>query len=135
MNVVTSVSQHDSCKIWMDGLKSKATKTAYALHVSLFCRFYHTNPDEIVRVKPEELKDMIIKYALELKRKSKNTAGKPKRGETSVNSIKTYFVGIKSFLDEHEISLPWKKIARYYPDEVSNDYRSYTRQEISNFCL
>jgi integrase len=74
---------------------------------------------------------MVIKYVLELKKKSKNTAGKPKRGETSVNSIKKYTAGIKSFLDEHEISLPWKKIARLYPEEVTNDYRSYTRQEIS----
>ena len=74
---------------------------------------------------------MVIKYVLELKKKSKNTAGKPKRGETSVNSIKKYVAGIKSFLDEHEISLPWKKIARFYPEEVTNDYRSYTRQEIS----
>ena len=74
---------------------------------------------------------MVIKYVLELKQKSKNTAGKPIRGETSVNSIKTYVAGIKSFLEYHEISLPWKKIASYYLEEVTNDYRSYTRQEIS----
>jgi integrase len=74
---------------------------------------------------------MIIRYVLELKKKSKNTAGKPKRGEISVNSVKMYLVGVQSFLDEHEISLPWNKIARYYPDEVTNEYRSYTRQEIS----
>ena len=85
----------------------------------------------LVRLKPGELKDMVIKYVLELKKKSKNTAGKPKRGETSVNSIKKYTAGIKSFLEDHEISLPWKKIARFYPEEVTNDYRSYTRQEIS----
>ena len=131
MNVVTSVYQYESCKLWIDSLRSKATKTAYSLHISLFCKFYHTNPDELVKVKPQELKDMIVRYVLELRKKSKNTAGKPKRGETSVNSIKMYLAGIKSFLDEHEISLPWKKIARYYPDEVTNDYRSYTRQEIS----
>jgi integrase len=131
MNVVTSVSQYESCKLWVDSLRSKSTKTAYTIHLSLFCRFYNTNPNELVRLKSGELKDMVIKYVLELKKKSKNTAGKPKRGETSVNSIKKYTAGIKSFLDEHEISLPWKKIARLYPEEVTNDYRSYTRQEIS----
>ncbi len=131
MNVVTSVSQYESCKLWIDSLRSKSTKTAYTIHLSLFCRFCNTNPNELVRLKPAELKDMVIKYVLELKKKSKNTAGKPKRGETSVNSIKNYTAGIKSFLDEHEISLPWKKIARLYPEEVTNDYRSYTRQEIS----
>jgi len=74
---------------------------------------------------------MIINYILELKKKSKYSAGKPRRGELSVNSIKLYLTGVQSFLDEHEISLPWKKIARFYPDEVTNDYRSYTREEIS----
>jgi integrase len=131
MNIVECVSQYDSCELWIDSLRSKATKTAYSLHISLFCKFYHTNPDDLVKVEPQELKDMIITYVLELRKKSKNTAGKPKRGETSVNTIKMYLAGVKSFLEEHEISVPWKKIARYYPDEVTNGYRSYTRQEIS----
>ena len=74
---------------------------------------------------------MVIKYVLELKRKSKNSAGKPIKGEISVNSIKTYIAGIKSFLEFHEINLPWKRIAKFYPEEVRNDYRSYTRPEIS----
>ena len=131
MNVAASIFQYESCKLWMDGLKSESTKIAYPIHLSLFHRFNHTNPDELIRLKPEQLKEMVIKYVLYLKKKSKNTAGKPKRGEISVNSIKTYVAGIKSFLNEHEISLPWKKIARYYPEEVTNEYRSYTRQEIS----
>jgi integrase len=132
MNVVTSLSLYESCKSWLDGLKSESTKKAYSVHVTLICRFYEITPDELVKIKPDKLKSMIISYILELKKKSKNTAGKPKRGEISVNSIKFYLVGIQSFLEEHEIVLPWKKIAkRYYPEDVSNDYRSYTRQEIS----
>jgi integrase len=131
MSVVERISQFDSCRLWIDSLKSKATKETYSVHISLFCKFYHTNPDELVKVEPLDLTGMAIKYVLELREKSKNTAGKPKRGETSVNSIKLYLAGVKSFLDEHEISLPWKKIARYYPDDVTNRYRSYTRQEIS----
>jgi integrase len=131
MNVAACISQYESCKLWIDGLRSKSTKTAYTTHVSLFCRFHLINPDELVRLKPEQLKEMVIKYVLELKKKSKNTAGKPIRGETSVNSVKTYVAGIKSFFEFHEISLPWKKIASYYPEEVTNDYRAYTRHEIS----
>ena len=131
MNVAAPVSQYEPCKLWIDGLRSNRTKTAYIIHLSLFCKFYNTNPDELVRLKLEQLKDMVIKYVLYLKKKSKNTAEKPIRGETSVNSIKTYLTGIKSFLEYHEISLPWKKIASYYPEEVTNDYRSNTKQEIS----
>ena len=82
-------------------------------------------------LKLEQHKQMFIKYVLQMKKNSKNTAGKPKRGEIYVNSVKTYVAGIKSFLEFHEISLPWKKIAKCYPEEVTNDYRSYTRNEIS----
>ena len=53
---------------------------------------------------------MTINYILELSKKSKNTAGKPKTGEISINSVKQYLAGIRSFLEDHEISLPWKKI-------------------------
>jgi site-specific recombinase XerD len=52
-------------------------------------------------------------------------------GEISANSIKLYLTGIQSFLEEHEITLPWKKLVKYCPEDVSNDYRAYTRQEIS----
>jgi hypothetical protein len=66
MNIATSLSLYESCKSWLDGLKTESTKKAYSVHVSLFCRFHHTNPDELVRLKPEELKDMVTKYVLEL---------------------------------------------------------------------
>ena len=68
------VSQYEPCKLWIDGLRSNRTKTAYIIHLSLFCKFYNTNPDELVRLKLEQLKDMVIKYVLYLKKKSKNTA-------------------------------------------------------------
>jgi integrase len=79
----------------------------------------------------KDLKDMIIKYVLNLKKAAKNSAGKPKCGQMSVNSIKTYVKGIKSFCEEHEINITWKKIFRYLPEDVTNQYRSYTRDEIS----
>ncbi len=132
MNVVASLSQYESCRSWLDGLKSGSTKRVYSVHVTLVCSFYKITPDELVKIKPDKLKSMMVSYILELKKKSKNTAGKPKRGEISVNSIKFYLAGVQSLLEEHEIVLPWKKIAKhYYPEDVSNDYRSYTRQEIS----
>jgi integrase len=82
-------------------------------------------------VNPNDLKDMIVKYVVYMKRTAKNLAGKPKRGQMSVNSLKIYIKGVKSFCDEHEINIPWKKISRYLPEDVTNEYRSYTRDEIS----
>jgi hypothetical protein len=59
MNLFTSVSQYQSCKLWIDSLKTESTKTGYTVHVSLFCRFYHTNPDELVKMKPDKLKHLV----------------------------------------------------------------------------
>jgi hypothetical protein len=92
MNVITSISRYKSCNPWLDGLRSESTKAVYAVHLSLFCKFYHTNPDDLVKRRPEELKQMVINYTLELRNKSKKIAGKPKMGEMSVNSIKQYIL-------------------------------------------
>jgi hypothetical protein len=70
---------------------------------------------------------MILNYIIHLKSKAKKHAGKPKTGELSVNSIKHNLKGIKSFL---EIALPWNKIAKFPPDDVTNSYRSYTKEEV-----
>ncbi|MDQ6862395.1 MAG: tyrosine-type recombinase/integrase [Thermoproteota archaeon] len=77
-----------------------------------------------------QLKTMVLNYIIHLKKMAKQSAGKPKKGELSVNSIKFYLAGVKSFLEFNEIALPWKKIAKFYPDDVTNSYRSYTREEI-----
>ena len=61
---------------------------------------------------------------------AKKYVSKAKRGEICVNSIKTYMMGIQSFLEFHEIALPWKKISRFYPPEIANNLRAYTKEEI-----
>jgi hypothetical protein len=73
---------------------------------------------------------MILNYIIHLKSKAKKSAGKPRKRELSVNSVKHYLDGVKSFLEFNEIALPWKKIAKFYPDDVTNSYRSYTKEEI-----
>jgi integrase len=78
----------------------------------------------------KQLKTMILNYIIHLKKVAKRSAGKPKRGELSVNSIKYYLTGVKSFLEFNEIALPWTKIAKFLPDDVTNSYRSYTKEEI-----
>ncbi len=39
-------------------------------------------------------------------------------------------MGIQSFLDFHEIALPWKKISKFYPSDIANNLRAYTKEEI-----
>jgi hypothetical protein len=39
-------------------------------------------------------------------------------------------MGIQSFLEFHEIALPWKKISKFYPPDIANNLRAYTKEEI-----
>jgi len=78
---------------------------------------------------------MVLNYIIHLKKNAKQSVGKAKRGEISVNSIRDYLHGIQSFLGFNEIMLNWKKIIKYCPEEVSNNLRGYTRERrLQNFC-
>jgi hypothetical protein len=51
-----------------------------------------------------------------------------------VNSIIAYLAGVQSFLESNDIVvLNWKKIAKYYPEQVTNNLRAYTKEEIAKF--
>src|SRR5215469_11519211 len=122
--------EYDACTLWLESLKSKSTLNAYTTHLSLFCKFHNMDPDQLIDLNVTQLKTMILNYIIHLKKVAKRSAGKPTRGELSVNSIKLYLIGVKSFLEFNEIALPWKKITKFYPDDVTNSYRSYTKEEI-----
>jgi integrase len=128
----SAVREYDACTFWLESLKSKSTLDTYSIHLSLFCKFHNTNPDQLIQLNNSgsQLKTMVLNYIMYLKKIAKRSAGKPKMGELSVNSIKLYLTGVKSFLEFNEIALPWKKIAKFYPDDVTNSYRSYTKDEI-----
>jgi hypothetical protein len=107
---------------------SPATKNAYKIHLSLFCKYPNIDPDSLIQLKkPEQIKNMVLNYIIHLKKNAKQSVGKAKRGEISVNS-RYYLHGIQSFLDFNEIMLNWKKIIKYCPEEVSNNLRGYTRE-------
>ena len=133
MSKLLQLIEYDPCKLWLESLKTKSTMDAYTIHLSLFCKFHNTDPDQLIKLNDSvtQLKTMILNYIIHLKKVAKRSAGKPKRGELSVNSIKHYLItGVKSFLEFNEIALPWTKIAKFLPDDVTNSYRSYTKEEI-----
>src|SRR6266702_5116826 len=132
MSVLLQLREYEACSLWLESIKSKSTLYAYTIHLSLFCKFHNVNPDQLIQFNNHagQLKTMILNYIIHLKRIAKKSAGKPRKGELSVNSIKLYLTGVKSFLEFNEIPLPWKKIAKFYPDDVANSYRSYTKEEI-----
>jgi integrase len=125
------LGNYNSCKIWLEGYNSQATKNTYKIHLSLFCKYHNINPDSLIQLKQEQIKIMVIDYIIHLKKNAKQSVGKAKRGEISVNSIKDYLTGIQSFLEFNDIILNWKKIVRYCPEKVTNHLRAYTREEIA----
>ncbi len=132
MSKLLQLREHDACTLWLESIKSKSTLNTYTIHLSLFCKFHNTDPDQLIQLSDSvtQLKTMILNYIIYLKKIAKLSAGKPRKGELSVNSIKLYLTGVKSFLEFNEIALPWKKIAKFYPNDVTNSYRSYTKEEI-----
>lgn len=125
------LESYDSCKLWLEEYSSTATKEIYKYHLLFFCKYHNVTPDTLLQLKSQEIKNMVLTYIIHLKKVAKQTAGKPKRGEISVNSIKLYLTGVQSFLESNEIMLNWKKIAKYYPKDVSNNLRGYTKEEIA----
>jgi integrase len=121
----------NSCKIWLEGYNSQATKKLYRIHLSLFCKYHNIDPDSLIQFKPEQIRIMVLNYIIHLKKNAKQSVGKAKRGEISVNSIRNYLAGIQSFLDFNEIMLNWKKIIKYCPEQLTNNLRAYTRDEIA----
>jgi integrase len=117
--------------MWLEGYNSPSTKKAYKIYLSLFCRYHNINPDSLVLLKVEQIKSMVLDYVIHLKRVAKQSSSKARTGELSVNSIKTYLTGVQSFLESNDIVLNWKKIAKYYPEQVTNNLRAYTKEEIS----
>ena len=86
----------------------------------MFCKYYNIDPDSLVRLKADQIKSMVVEYIVHLKKVAKKYVSKAKRGEICVNSIKTYMMGIQSFLEFHEIALPWKRI-KFYSADIANN--------------
>ena len=126
-----NIEDYTSCQLWLEGYNSQSTKRAYKIHLSLFCKYHDTVPDSLIQLNPEQIKTMVLNYIIHLKKVAKQSSEKPRSGELSVNSIKTYLAGVQSFLESNDIVLNWKKIAKYYPEQVSNNLRAYTREEIA----
>jgi integrase len=125
------LESYNSCKIWLEGYNSPSTKSVYKVHLSLFCKYHNIDPDSLIQLKADQLKTMVLNYIIHLRKNAKQSVGKAKRGEISVNSIKDYLAGLQSFFDFNEIMLNWKKIVKYCPEEVTNNLRAYTRDEIA----
>ena len=67
-NSVTEFENYDSCKMWLEGYNSPATEDAYKNRLTLFCRYHNVNPDSLVQLKPEQIKNTVLNYIVHLKK-------------------------------------------------------------------
>ena len=66
------LDSYNSCKIWLEGYNSQATKKLYRIHISLFCKYHNIDPDSLIQLKPDQIKIMILNYIIHLKKMQNN---------------------------------------------------------------
>ena len=51
------IENYKSCQIWVEGYNSSSTRKAYKTHLLLFCRYHNTDPDSLVNLKIEQIRN------------------------------------------------------------------------------
>lgn len=120
----------DAYEEWQLTLNSDETKDNYSNHLAYFCKFHSIKALDLQGMEPDEIKKLVVKYLLHLKKNAVETPGKLKHGELRVNSLIIYMSGVKSWLEHLEKPLPWKKINKMLPEQVMSEIRAYRREEI-----
>jgi hypothetical protein len=67
------IENYKSCQIWLEGYNLPSTKKAYRIHLSLFCKYHNTDPDSLIQLKPEQIKNMVLNYIIHLKKVAKQS--------------------------------------------------------------
>ena len=71
--------------------------------------------------------EMVEEYILHLIKKGSPTAGKPKKGRFSKNSIDDYTDGIKNYYKSWNIPVNWHNIK--FPEQCPTPYHAFTDDE------
>ncbi len=120
----------DPVSEWQELLRTDSTRKLYQMSLTSFCNFVNKTPVELLTLQKADLTQLIKSYVIHLKRLAVNTAGKPEKGQISVNSIPYYMAGVKSYLDTHGIELAWKSIKKFYPESINHTFRAYRLEEL-----
>jgi integrase len=128
------IDEYSSIRDFLAGCRSPFTSKGYKTALNKFfswaaATYEGFNPDASIRMKPDKLNPIVLQYAMHLKKVAKTTDDF-RRGEISVNSVMYYLSPIKSFYDNNDLTLSWKKIFRYVPEETVRHYHVYSKEEI-----
>lgn len=119
--------QHESSSdaecLFLNSIKSKATKSVYLIYLNRYLEFTHckTLNELIVQFKdPRDVERRVISFIIQLKEEGKN-----------YRSIRNYLTPIISFYKINDIMLNSKKINKFMPAETrAKKNRGYTHEEI-----
>ena len=106
--------------MFLESIKSEASKKVYLFHVNNFMKYYKLKDfDSIIALGKSELQKMVETYVIHLKK------------EISPNSMKGYLTPIRTFLEINDIDLNWRKIKRLYPLKIKvSGASAYTTEEV-----
>lgn len=101
----STLVKDDFClELVLASVQSDQTKRNIRSHVNQFVSFTgFKSAQQLLETDHKELRDRLIAYVLDLSKR------------ISPNSVPTYMMSIKIFLDTNDVELPWKKIKRFYP--------------------
>ena len=116
----------NSYRIFIEGLKSPVTKTAYSYALQKYMNYLKiTNPDDLLihQGNPKIIQDQIVEYMIQLK-------NPPHSLRYATRS--QYLVAVITYYDLNDVALSKKKIYRYLGEEERPiENRGYTTEEIA----
>jgi hypothetical protein len=100
---ILQLREYDACTFWLESLKTKSTLNAYTFHLSTFCKFHNTDPDELIQLSNSmaQLKTMILNYVIHLKKIAKQSAGKPRKEDILLVVVCNVNVSVKLSSCQH----------------------------------
>jgi integrase len=101
-----------SYTIFEESIRSPHTKKTYRFYMKKFLEFAKLKDfDDIIQLDPKTIEDIIIDYAIHLKRKHE-------LGAISPNAFQQRFSPIELFLIQNDIIINFKKIKKMFPRKV-----------------
>jgi len=99
-------TQH-SLLMFEESIKSEISRKKYVYLVKLFMEYHKIKDfDSIVKIDKKELQKLIETYVIHVKK------------NVNPNTVPTYLVPVRTFLEINDIELNWRKIKRFYPGKI-----------------
>ena len=120
LKTATKVKVDSTLEYLLASLKSPASKRTYEVSFRRFLRFTGMkNGQQILDTSHKKLTELVIGFVLQLAK------------EVNPNTVPTILATVRSFLEIHDIDLKWKKIKKFYPEQVKlSGQNAYSTEQV-----